>query len=50
MNIIFWILVIAVLVLIWFCLSGIYRAIGRCISAFARDAADALNKREDDEK
>ncbi len=48
MNIIFWILVLVALVCVWFCLSSIFRVIGRFFSVIVQDAADALNEREDE--
>lgn len=48
MNVIFWILVLAALICVWFCLSGIFRAIGRFFAAIMQDTADALSESEDE--
>jgi len=48
LNIIFWILVLVALVCVWFCLSGIFRAVGRFISAIIRDTTDRFKMSEVD--
>lgn len=49
MNIIFWILVVVAMVVVWFCLNGVFKAIGHVVSAVVKETADTLNESEDDE-
>lgn len=46
MNIVFWLLVIAALVLIWLCLSFAFKAIGGFALKLFNDAKETMNEEE----
>ncbi len=48
MNMIFWILVIVALVCVWFCMNGIFRGIGRFLSAVMQETRNALDEESED--
>lgn len=44
MNIVFWLAIILIGVLIWFCLSFAFRGIGRVFKRLFDDAIEEINK------
>ena len=47
MNIMFWILVIAALILIWFCLSFAFKGIGGFALKLFNDAKETINEEKE---
>lgn len=50
MNIFFWILVVLVLVLLWFCLSSTFDEVGSIAMRLYRDAADEIKGDESEDQ
>lgn len=49
MNIVFWILVVAALVLVWFCASPLFAIIGKYFLDLFNDAKDAIDEKNKEE-
>lgn len=47
MNIVFWLLVIAALILIWFCLSFAFKGIGGFALKLFNDAKETINEEKE---
>ena len=47
MNIVFWILVLLCIILLWFCLSGLFNTIGYIVFNIAKDVKDIINDTEE---
>lgn len=50
MNIVFWLLVIAALVLLWFCLSFAFKGIGAIALKLFNDAKEEITESKENEK
>ncbi len=50
MNPVFWLLLLLAAVLLWFCLSFLYRWIGRIVWRLWKDARDEIQQLEQDEE
>lgn len=50
MNPVFWLLLLLAAVLLWFCLSFLYRWIGRIVWRMWKDARDEIQQLEQDEE
>ena len=50
MNPVFWLLLLLAAVLLWFCLSVLYRWIGRIVWRLWKDARDEIQQLEQDEE
>ena len=50
MNPVFWLLVILGLVLLWFLLPAAFRPIGKIFYRLWKDAADEINKTDDEKE
>lgn len=49
MNIVFWFAIIAIGVLIWFCLSFAFRGVGGVFKRLYDDAVKEINTKDDEE-
>ena len=49
MNIVFWLAVVALLILLWFLLAFLFRPVGRFFRSIWNGAISEINKEEDEE-
>lgn len=49
-NIVFWVLVVAGLVLVWFCASPLFKPIGKYFLDLFNDAKDTINEEEENDE
>lgn len=50
MNIVFWLIVIVALILVWFCLSFAYKAVGGIGLKLFNDAKNEINEKQETEE